>query len=124
MDSGRLAQHVANVRRILRQRSLAMLEVLQRHTDVVSFVAPSGGYFFWVTILDASVSADAVLARSLADPRNPTRFFTGPLFSMDEHQRHTNVLRLSFAFYEADVLVAGCQTVMAAIRAEMEKPVH
>jgi len=71
--------------------------------DQAVFKVPKGGYFIWVRLPD---NIDTISFRQAAQKQN-VDFHPGVVFS---HKKGlNNYMRLSFAFYDEEVLVEGAR---------------
>jgi DNA-binding transcriptional MocR family regulator len=83
-------------------RAAAMDEALQTHLgDLVHYERPSGGFFFWLEMVDGRDTAELLpAARQLGVGYQP-----GIKFSSQDGLRH--FIRLSFAFYDVGEIEMG-----------------
>lgn len=102
LEQGWQAQHLARLRGVYRQRVAAMDMALRAVLGGwASWHTPDGGYFFWVTLLDGM---DASALSNLAASRK-VGFRPGARFSGTGGLQ--NCMRLSFAYYDDDLLTEG-----------------
>lgn len=86
-----------------------MAEALRRYLPGTTFEMPQGGYFFWGRFPDG-LDASAVLAEAHADRVD---FRPGVRFSSQGSLQDR--FRLSFAFYETEMLVEGIRRLGKAV---------
>jgi DNA-binding transcriptional MocR family regulator len=109
IELGLLAQNIATLRETYGARVQALATALQANLPQdVSFTAPAGGYFFWLSCHDVDTAALLPLAQQAGVSYRP-----GPAFSAVG--AFTQALRLSFALYEADELVQGVERLARAM---------
>ncbi len=110
IELGLLEQYLAQLRTTFRRRAQALSEALSTLEPLgVTFEAPQGGYFVWVT-LPPGVSSAALLEQAV---RAGVRFQPGNRFSPDETQgQHA---RLCFAYYDEGDLREGVRRLAAAL---------
>lgn len=102
IDSGSLASHIKNLRRVYRGRVEAMDDALHDYfSGIAEWTRPDGGYFFWVQF-DESI--DTAPLRDKARELE-TGFQGGAVFSTKGQLG--NFLRLSFAHYDEDDIRKG-----------------
>lgn len=102
LADGSAAAYLASLRRTLGERALAMDATLREHLPAdVTWDVPGGGYFYWLRLPDG---VDPVALRAAAQ-REGVDFRPGPLFSVTGGQ--ADRIRLSFAYWDVDALVAG-----------------
>jgi 2-aminoadipate transaminase len=94
LDSGRLPDHIAGLQAAYGERLTAMLAALERHfPDSVSWSAPRGGMFIWVTLPDGLDARD-LLPQAVETEK--VAFIPGQAFALPgvDARRH---LRLNFS---------------------------
>jgi 2-aminoadipate transaminase len=107
-EGDRLRAHYQRKRTVM-ERALA-----REIGDLVTWPAPRGGFFLWVT-LPAGLDADAVLTRAL---QASVSFVTGTAFFVDGSGQDT--LRLSFSQPADDRIDEGIARLGRAIREEID----
>ena len=123
IDSGALAEHVARVRALLRERHWALASALRAELPQASFTPAAGGYFLWVRVPGLDVDADEMRA-SLT--RHAVRVAPGTLFlpATAEGTGHAGAggagharefMRLCFAHAEPETLREGVARLAAAL---------
>lgn len=111
MRNGSLQEYVEWLRATFARRSATMVAALRGHMPAwVDFDAPSGGYFVWLRLPQAT---DGATLRSLGrqhgvDVRHGAQF--SPTGRLGNH------LRLSYAFYDDDYIVEGVSRLGRALR--------
>jgi len=92
LDGGHLTGHLVALRRVYRERKMAMQHALQEHLgEIATWTDPHGGFFLWVTLLNGVDTQDlfeVALAEGVA-------FIPGASFSPSG--RFQDALRLCFA---------------------------
>ncbi len=83
--------------------------------DAASFVAPSGGFFYWLSLPEVMDTSD-LLASAL---EYKVGFQPGIKFSSS--QNFCNYLRMSFAFYHEDEIRNGIERMGNAVAGSMDK---
>jgi DNA-binding transcriptional MocR family regulator len=107
---GGLVAHLEQLRRTLYRRLTTMDEALQAHLPAgVTYRRPDAGYFFW---LRGAESFDATAFLPVARAAG-AGFQPGPVCSPGG--RHTNCLRLSFAFYDEPELTAAVASLGSSL---------
>ena len=112
LQAGLLPAQVARIRGLYRTRRDAMETALRRHfgnLDALRWTSPGGGFFLWVT-LPASIDADALFPRALAEG---VAFIPGSAFLGKEAPR--NAMRLSFAWADAATIDRGIALLRQAV---------
>ena len=103
LQLGLLQENVATLRRVYGQRHDDVGEMLgAEFADLIDFIAPGGGYFYWLTLRDG-VDTDAMLpaAREAGVSYRPgTAFSASGGFS--------DALRISISLYEAEKSPRDC----------------
>lgn len=101
IESGGLADNIAGLVDIYRQRVAFMDACLRKYLPEARFTVPSGGYFFWVR-LPENIDASALQRKAEAFKVN---FRPGVRFSSEGGLR--DYLRLCFVFYEPEQIEEG-----------------
>jgi 2-aminoadipate transaminase len=120
IDGGALAEHVARVRALLRERHEALAGALAAALPRAVFAPATGGYFLWVRVPGLDVDADETLA---ALARHAVRVAPGTLFSPSgaegagvEGPGHAReFMRLCFAHAGPATLREGAARLAAAL---------
>jgi DNA-binding transcriptional MocR family regulator len=114
--SGGLNEHLAAVRREYRQRRDAMAQALRRFAgERLSYVVPSGGFYFWCRVTAPGLTARTLLAEA---GRQGVSFVPGDAFYPGtEGERE---FRVCFATNEAAELQEGIRRLARAV-AQAEK---
>ena len=120
IGSGALAEHVANVRALLRERHAALAAALAADLPRASFTPATGGYFLWVRV--PGLDVDAAETRA-ALHRHAVRVAPGTLFSPDDtgrahadgHDPNREHMRLCFAHAGPESLREGVARLAAAV---------
>lgn len=116
LRGGGLADHLAGLRRIYRQRRDAMREAIAAELgDAAVTTDPSGGMFLWVTLTGpyAGVDTEEMFPRALADG---VAYIPGPAFSASG--RFRDQLRVCFATSTPERIQEGVARLAGAIRRE------
>ena len=111
--TGLLAEHLATLRQIYRERVTVMDRALAGYLPDATFQVPSGGYYFWLR-LPEGVDARALERRAL---EAGVTMRSGPAFS--GQGLFENCLRVCFALSEPDEIEEGLRrlgTAYAVIR--------
>jgi DNA-binding transcriptional MocR family regulator len=108
MELGLADEGLDSLREVYAERSRVLCAALREALPGATFVEPTGGYFVWVQ-LPAGVSA-AELKPVAA--REGVTFHAGPRFV--RHDGFADRVRLSFAHYDASVLVEGVRRLAAS----------
>ncbi len=112
LDEGWQEAHLAHVRAIYGRRANALTAALQAQLgDQVTFTAPTGGYFHWLSLPD-KYDGEALFRQA---PRHKVGFRPGARFSATGQLQHC--LRLSFAHYDEAQLAEGVSRLRALIAA-------
>ena len=110
IERGWQAEYLQTLRTLFRERTDVMHNALMRHFPKgIAYKKPAGGYFFWLKFspeIDTTQFLDK--ARDLK-----VGFRAGSVFSVSGGQK--NFMRLSFAFYDADRIEVGIETLAHAI---------
>jgi 2-aminoadipate transaminase len=111
LRTGRYHAHVAELRRLYREKCERMLAALEREMpEGVCWTRPNGGFFIWLT-LPEGLSATALLS---ACRERRVDFIPGPAFygdgSGDQH------LRLSFSAVTLEQIDEGIARMAAVVR--------
>jgi len=110
IEQGWQAEYLQTLRTIFRGRTDVMHKALVRHfPQDVAYAKPAGGYFFW---LKFAPETDTMQFLSKARDLK-VGFRAGSAFSVSGGQR--NFMRLSFAFYDADRIESGIETLAQAV---------
>jgi 2-aminoadipate transaminase len=124
IDSGALAEHVARVRVLLRERHEALAAALAAELPRASFAPATGGYFLWVRV--PGLDVDAAETRA-ALHRHAVRVAPGTLFSppradgvgraraADRAGPTREFMRLCFAHAGPETLREGVSRLAAAL---------
>ncbi|PTY35956.1 hypothetical protein BGP77_01110 [Saccharospirillum sp. MSK14-1] len=111
LEDGRLNTHLMQLRQQLKDRCQALVAALHEHLgDAISFTAPQGGYFIWVT-LNSPIDSETLLPDAIAAGAG---FLPGARFSAQADNR--SALRLCFAFYDEERLVEAVRRLASVIR--------
>ena len=101
---GFLKVHIKHLKTVYGQRIKVFCDQLRMHLPKqAKFKIPKGGYFIWVKLPD---NMDTQSLRKAAQKQN-VDFNHGALFSHKKGLK--NYIRLSFAFYDEDVLAEGAR---------------
>lgn len=107
LDSGFLDRHVAELRRVLGERSRALSASIRAHLPTATFTRPAGGYFCWLE-LGEGVDSSALLERPAQ-----VAFIPGSRCAISADL--SRFVRLSFAFYERDELEEGVRRLAGLV---------
>ena len=110
IEQGWQAQYLQTLRTLFRERTDVMHNALMRHFPKdIEYNKPRGGYFFWLKFApEIDTKQFMHTARELK-----VGFRAGSVFSVSGGQK--NFMRLSFAFYAADRIEAGIESLAHAI---------
>jgi len=103
IELGLQQEHLNYLRKVYRDRIVALSGALRQHIPSLTFSEPDGGYFIWSHLPDGT-DAEALLAKA---EQHKVGFQPGIKFSSMKGLR--NYLRFSFAYYDADDLVEGIE---------------
>ncbi|MEJ6671379.1 MAG: PLP-dependent aminotransferase family protein [Pseudomonadales bacterium] len=110
LQQGAQALHLSTLRRTLAARAAAMQSALEANlSELGTWTAPAGGYFFWVRLADPINTDDLVSPASRAG----VGFQPGNFSSANG--RHPNYLRLSFAAYGIADIETGIRRLRAVL---------
>jgi 2-aminoadipate transaminase len=107
--AGSFEPGVARMKAALRERRDALVAAIDRHLgDRVSYIAPAGGYFLWVTLpgVDADAVADAAGAAGVPVVKGSTCFIDG---------RGRDALRLAYSACPAGDMDEGVARLAALL---------
>ena len=116
-----LDPHVHKVRQELGSRCTQMSSAIRESLVPlgVEFHEPSGGYFIWLQLpseIDPTELKEVAIQKGVD-------FITGERCAVDQElERHESFIRLSFAFYEADVLTIAIERLAEAIKTTSRPP--
>lgn len=111
LESGLQVEHLERLRAIYRERMVAMRSVLSRELPgLLRFNEPRGGFFFWIA-LPEGVHAQDLLPKA---QEFKVSFMPGIRFSSCGGMG--NYLRLSFSYYDPDVLQEGVRRLAQVLR--------
>ena len=109
LEHGMLQDNITILRSTYAERVSAMTAALHHKLgDAVNFIAPGGGYFFWLTFTDGT-NTNALLPIA---HENGVNYRPGTAFSASG--AFTNAIRLAFALYEPDILAEGIRRISEA----------
>jgi len=103
IELGLQQEHLNYLRKVYRDRIVALSGALRQRIPSLTFSEPDGGYFIWSHLPDGT-DAEALLAKA---EQHKVGFQPGIKFSSMNGLR--NYLRFSFAYYGADDLVEGIE---------------
>jgi DNA-binding transcriptional MocR family regulator len=111
LEQGWQDEYLEHLHNVYRQRIKALHASLQEQLgDLVTYVVPTGGYFFWLQLPEA-IDAARLFQRSVT---YKVSFRPGVRFSSRDGLR--NYLRLSFAYYDEAELSEGVRRLKAAMQ--------
>lgn len=111
---GVLDRQVPMLRRHYQRKRDVMVEALRQSLgDTVTWPAPRGGFFLWVT-LPAQVNADGMLQRAIT---HQVIYVAGGAFYVDGARK--NRVRLSFSAPTPERIVEGVSRLASAVREEL-----
>jgi len=110
IEQGWQAEYLQTLRTLFRERTEVMHKALLRHFPKdIAYKKPTGGYFFWLKF-----ATEIDTRQFLSEARElKVGFRAGSAFSVSGGQK--NFMRLSFAFYDADRIEVGIETLARAI---------
>jgi 2-aminoadipate transaminase len=114
IDTGKLAEHIQELRGIYQAKCGHMLAALEREMPAgTRWTTPKGGFFIWVTLPDGvdAIDIQPACREQLVD------YIAGPAFYSDGSGR--NALRLSFSALSADEIDEGIARLAAVVREHM-----
>ncbi|ORY48137.1 PLP-dependent transferase [Rhizoclosmatium globosum] len=124
MQLGGLDSHLSMLKEVYSERMNAMCDYLEQNLpNLVKFQRPKGGFFIWVCLPEghdafeiqrAAQSGGSVLYRGKRLPSVKMSYAPGRLFSAIPGSE--NCLRLTFAFYEKEKLVEGCERLCVLLK--------
>lgn len=110
IDMGLLDDNIHRLRAVYSERATAMdLAICERLADLVDYVKPSGGYYFWL-YFPSGLSTTELLP--VAEERGVS-YRPGNAFS--ESGRFTDFLRLTYTLYEKGELEEGVRRLADAV---------
>jgi 2-aminoadipate transaminase len=116
LRSGKLEEHIQELRAIYREKCSHMLAALEREMpEGVTWTRPNGGFFLWVTLPD-SVSAVDLLSDCRAAGVD---YIPGPAFYGDGGGEQS--LRLSYSAVTIDQINEGIKRLANVVRVAQEK---
>ena len=111
LQQGAQALHLSTLRHTLAARAAVMQSALKANlSELATWTAPKGGYFFWLRLTDSINTDDLVAPASRAS----VGFQPGNFSSANGH--HPNYLRLSFAAYGVTEIETGIQRLRTVLR--------
>ena len=111
LQQGAQALHLSTLRHTLAARAAVMQSALKANlSELATWTAPNGGYFFWLRLTDSINTDDLVAPASRAS----VGFQPGNFSSANGH--HPNYLRLSFAAYGVTEIETGIQRLRTVLR--------
>jgi len=114
ITTGRLEQHIADLRAIYQRKCEHMLSALAREMPAgVSWTRPKGGFFLWVT-LPEGVDATGIIGECR---KNLVDYIPGPAFYSDGSGNRS--LRLSFSAVSPEQIDAGIARLANVIRSAL-----
>jgi 2-aminoadipate transaminase len=119
---GLLDRQLPILRRHYQHKRDVMEQALRRELqDLVSWPAPKGGFFLWLTLPEA-IDADAMIPRAV---EHGVIYVAGEAFFVDAHAPVTpgpraNTMRLSFSAPTPDRIEEGVRRLAATMRAELD----
>ncbi|EER06089.1 conserved hypothetical protein [Perkinsus marinus ATCC 50983] len=113
MRSGRLEEHLDDLRRIYGSRLAAMVAALEEEmSDYVTFHKPNGGYFLWLKFKKLPAGKDTTEFLEFCRDKG-VGFLPGARTSVDGSCGH-DCIRLSFAFYTEPEIRSGIHKLAEA----------
>ena len=110
LQQGTQTAHLSTLRRTLATRAAAMQSALETNlSELASWTAPAGGYFFWLRLTGPSDADNLVAPASRAG----VGFQPGNFSSANA--QHPNYLRLSFAAYGSAEIETGIRRLRAVL---------
>ena len=111
LQQGAQALHLSTLRHTLAARAAVMQSALKANlSELATWTAPKGGYFFWLRLTDSINTDDLVAPASRAS----VGFQPGNFSSANGH--HPNYLRLSFAAYGITEIETGIHRLRTVLR--------
>ncbi|MQY76358.1 MAG: aminotransferase class I/II-fold pyridoxal phosphate-dependent enzyme [Spirochaeta sp.] len=115
LESGLQIEHLERLRVVYRERLVAMRTVLRSELPgLLRFNEPRGGFFFWIA-LPEGVHAPDLLPEAQECRVN---FMPGSRFSSSGGMG--NYLRLSFSYYDAQVLKEGVRRLAKVLQRQLQ----
>ena len=108
---GRLVPHIARVQQRYRRNRDCMVEAVHRELPDVSFVAPHGGYYLWLTLPDG-IDADELAA--CANEHGVTVIPGSKFFARADVPHPRNHMRLAFSHASEPEIEEGARRLAAA----------
>jgi 2-aminoadipate transaminase len=116
LRSGKLEEHIGELRSIYSAKSAHMLAALEREMPAgTKWTRPNGGFFLWMTLPD-SLTAPGILAEARAAGVD---FIPGPAFYGDGGGQQS--LRLSYSAVNLDEIDEGIKRLAGVISAAQAK---
>lgn len=115
--SGRLGNHVANVRRAYGEHRDRMVAALRRSIDGISFSIPTGGYYLWIK-LPEYIDADDLERRAHDEGvavLSGTRFFASS--EVMNNAAPSRYVRLAYSFATLEQIDEGVERLARAFKA-------
>lgn len=114
IDSGKLAEHIQELRSIYQRKCEYMLRALNREMpEGTTWTTPQGGFFLWVT-LPEGVDAVEIIGECRAQLVD---YIPGPSFYSDGSGRQS--LRLAFSAVSDEEIDAGIARLATVVKAAM-----
>lgn len=114
IETGRLPQHLENLRREYRKRRDAMLEALRSHfPSEARWETPSGGLFIWVELPEG---ADAGEILKHAIETEQVAFIPGHAFAVEDERPAKNRMRLNFSNSSVERIEEGIARLARVLR--------
>jgi len=109
-----LADHVATITRVVREKRDALLAALERHLGgICSWTRPAGGYFIWIRVPD---TCDTARLEELATAAG---IVYGPGQAFHHAGERVPYFRLSFGFPTLEEIETGITTMARCVREAM-----
>jgi 2-aminoadipate transaminase len=109
IELGLQQTYLNDLRKIYRERLIALSKMLRQHVPSITFIEPYGGYFIW-SCLPEGETAVALLAKA---EQHQVRFQPGSKFS--SLRGLNNYIRVSFSYYGIDALEEGVERLALAM---------
>jgi 2-aminoadipate transaminase len=114
INSGKLADHILELRGIYQVKCSRMLAALEREMpEGTTWTSPKGGFFIWVTLPEG---VDAVDIQPICREHS-VEYIAGPAFYSDGSGRRS--LRLSFSALSPEQIDEGVARLAAVVRQQL-----
>ncbi|XP_064616816.1 2-aminoadipate transaminase-like [Liolophura sinensis] len=112
LQLGLVQDHVTRIREIYGSRLKAVMKVLDEQLPAAfSYIAPKGGYFIWIRLLEEVNVSDLC---DLCETKFNVSLSPGHAYYLGD--KAENCVRITFGYYEEEVLVEGIKRMCGGMR--------